>query len=128
MFPSHDHNVVEASTILGSLETFNSDTTPDTTNLQAIFVRLHNFGQKTTNAVQKNKSNIIAHLPRFDNGRSTGRLHFEPNNLMYLDLENPYPLQVNEFQISFCYANEQYARSLVGQSVVALHFREKPKM
>lgn len=122
----HNHSVVEASSILGSKETFNSDTTPETSNIQALFVRLHNFGQKTTNAVQKNKSNIIAHLPRFDNGADTGRLHFEPNNLMYLDLENPYPLQVNEFQISFCYANEQYARSLTGQSVVALHFRKSP--
>lgn len=124
----HNHSVVEASTIAGSQEKFNSDTTPETSNIQALFVRLHNFGQKTTNAVQKNKSNIIAHLPRFDNGSSTGRLHFEPNNLMYLDLENPYPLQVNEFQLSFCYANEQYAQTLTGQSVVALHFREKPKM
>ena len=124
----HNHSVVEASSIVGSKETFNSDTTPTTSNIQALFVRLHNFGQKTTNAVQKNKSNIIAHLPRFDNGTSIGRLHFEPNNLMYLDLENPYPLNVNEFQISFCYANEQYARTLVGQSVVCLHFRERPKI
>jgi len=107
---------------------FHSDNDPDITTTQALFVRLNNFGQKVLNARMGNRSNIICHLPRFDNSFSTGRLHFEPNNLMYLDLNNPYELNVNEFDISFCYINEQYARTLTGQSIVALHFREKPKM
>lgn len=104
-----------------------SDTDPDTTTTQALFVRLNNFGQKVLNARMGNRSNIICHLPRFDNSFATGRLHFEPNNLMYLDLGNPFDLNVNEFDISFCYMNEQFAKVLTGQSIVALHFREKPK-
>jgi len=36
-------------------------------------------------------------------------------------------MNVNEFDISFCYANEQYATILTGQSIVCLYFRTKPK-
>ncbi len=114
-------------TDLNDRQVFGSDTDPDTTTTQALFVRLNNFGQKVLNARMGNRSNIICHLPRFDNSFATGRLHFEPNNLMYLDLGNPYDLHINEFDISFCYMNEQFAKVLTGQSIVALHFREKPK-
>ena len=111
----------------GSQSVFTSTTQPDLSSTQALFVRLNNVGQQCTNARMKNKSTIIAHLPRFDNALSTGRLHFEPNNLIFLDLNNPNPIHVNEFQISFCYVNEQFAKILTGQSIACLMFREKPK-
>ena len=123
----YNHSVVEANTVVGDKETFLSDITPETTSSQAIFVRLNNFGQRVTNARMGNRSNIISMLPRFDNSQEIGRLHFEPNNLVYIDLDNPGPLQVNEFDISFSYLNEQYAQILTGQSVVVLHFRKKPR-
>ena len=92
-----------------------------------MFVRLNNFGQSVVNAHQGNNSKIIAHLPRFDNTQSTGRLYFEPNQMVFIDLNNPAPMQINEFDISFSYINEQYATILSGQSIVALYFRKKPK-
>jgi len=110
-----------------SEQTFQSTTIPDLSTTQAMFVKLNNFGSKVMNAHKGNRSNIICHLPRFDNSLSTGRLHFEPNNLIYIDLDNPGPLQVNEFDISFNYVNEQYAKILTGQSIVVLYFRKKPK-
>jgi hypothetical protein len=93
----------------------------------ALFVRLNNFTQTTMNAFTGNNSKIIAHLPRFDNGQDTGRLYFEPNNPVFIDLNNTNPLQINEFDISFNYINEQYAQLLTGQSIVTLLIREKPK-
>ena len=92
---------------------------------KTMFVRLENFTTESTNAHQGNKSKIIAHLPRFDGQVETGRIFHQPNNLIYLDLNNSEELKVNSFDISFCYSNEQYATALTGQSVVVLHFKEK---
>ena len=106
---------------------FQSAFAPTLSSSMAIFVKLNNFGQDVVNAHNGNKSKIIAHLPRFDNTQSTGRLFFSPNEMVFIDLNNPSPIQVNEFDISFCYINEQYAQILTGQSIVALYFRQKPK-
>ena len=88
---------------------------------------MDNFGQNVMNALVKNRSKIISHLPRFDNNQSTGRLYFEPKNFVWIDLDNPSELNVTDFDISFCYSNEQYATILTGQSIVCLYFRAKPK-
>jgi hypothetical protein len=106
---------------------YNSEYAPDVQSSKALFVRLDNFGQNVMNALAKNRSKIISHLPRFDNNQSTGRLYFEPKNFVWIDLDNPAELNVTDFDISFCYSNEQYATILTGQSIVCLYFRSKPK-
>lgn len=105
---------------------FNSEYPPDVQSSKAIFVRLDNFGQNVMNALTKNRSKIISHLPRFDNNQSTGRLYFEPKNLIWINLENSNELNITDFDISFCYSNEQYATILTGQSIVCLYFRKAP--
>jgi hypothetical protein len=106
---------------------YNSEYAPDVQSSKALFVRLDNFGQNVMNALVKNRSKIISHLPRFDNNQSTGRLYFEPKNFVWIDLDNPSELNVTDFDISFCYSNEQYAKILTGQSIVCLYFRSKPR-
>ena len=106
---------------------YTSAFTPSLQASLALFVRLNNFTQTTMNAFTGNQSKIIAHLPRFDNGQDTGRLYFEPNNPVFIDLNNSNPIQINEFDISFNYINEQYAQVLTGQSIVSLLIRDKPK-
>ncbi len=98
---------------------------PRLLSAKTMFVRLENFTTNSTNAHQGNQSKIIAHLPRFDGQVETGRIFHQPNNLIYLDLNNSEELKVNSFDISFCYSNEQYATALTGQAVVVLHFKEK---
>tara|TARA_R100000657_G_C4681034_1_gene129644 strand:- start:937 stop:2799 length:1863 start_codon:yes stop_codon:yes gene_type:complete len=115
------------NSITGSQVVYQSDRVPNLTSSMAMFVRLNNFGQNVHNAHTGNRSKILAHLPRFDNTQSTGRLYFEPNNFVWLDLDNPSEMNINEFDISFCYVNEQYAQILTGQSIVCLYFRKKPK-
>ncbi|MAB50945.1 MAG: hypothetical protein CMG80_04260 [Marinobacter sp.] len=99
--------------------------TPTALSSKSIFVRVDNFNQTSTNAANGNKSGIIAHLPRFDGQQQTGRLFFEPKNLIYLDLDNPAPMKINSFDISFVYSDETYCTSLVGSSIVTLHIRKK---
>ena len=112
---------------VNSKRTFESDFAPTLASSMAMFVRLNNFGQNVINSLNGNQSKILSHLPRFDNSQSTGRLYFEPNSLVWLDLSNPAEMHVNEFDISFSYINEQYATVLTGQSIVCLMFREKPR-
>ncbi len=98
---------------------------PTALSSKSIFVRVDNFNQTSVNAGNGNKSSIIAHLPRFDGQEQTGRLFFEPKNLIYLDLNNPAPMKINSFDIAFVYADETYCTSLVGTSIVTLHIRKK---
>ena len=104
---------------------FESNFPPTLVNSLSMFVRLNNFGQNSTNARVGNRSKIIAHLTDLE--ASSGRQTYEPKNLIWLDLDNPSEMSINEFDISFCYVNEQFATVLTGQSIVALYFRNKPK-
>ena len=104
-----------------------SNSVPTLLASKTMFLRLENFTQQSVNAFQGNRSSIIAHLPRFDGQVQTGRIYHEPKNLIFLDLLNTEELNLNSFDISFCYSNEQFVQSLTGQSVVVLYFREKPK-
>ncbi len=109
----------------GSKVIFRSDTVPSLAPQFSMFLKLNNLTQNSVNALAGNRSKILAHLTTFE--QATGRLTYEPSNLLYLDLNNPSPLHMNEFDISFCYINEQFAEVLTGQSIVSLVFRKKPK-
>ena len=106
---------------------FQSNTAPDLESSQAMFVRLDGMNQRVLNALTGNRSQIIGHLPRFDSGQSTGRLYFEPKNFVWIDMDNPSEISISDFNLSFCYSNEQFATILTGQSIVVLYFRSKPK-
>ncbi len=125
--PVVDGTIWTAPTGSDNFYKINSLVVPRLLSTRSIFVRLENFTQTSVNARQGNHSSIIAHLPRFDGQIETGRLYFEPKNLIYLDLNNPEPLNINSFDLSFVYSNEQYAESIVGQSIIVLHFKEKSK-
>jgi hypothetical protein len=106
-------------------KSYQSNFAPSLVSSLSMFVRLNNFGQNCVNARVGNRSKILAHLTDLES--KSGRNTYEPGNLIFLDLDNPAELNVNEFDISFCYSNEQYATILTGQSIVCLYFRKKPK-
>jgi hypothetical protein len=105
---------------------FTSSSIPQMLSNKSIFVKLNNFTQKSVNALQGNQSAILSHVPRFDGQVQVGRMYYEPNNLIYLDLNNSNELNVNSFDISLVYSNEQYVEELTGQTIVCLHFRARP--
>ena len=111
--------------------TFASDSPPSLDCMKSIFCRLNGFGQQVLNARTGNKSTILSHLPTADSRASSGtsqRIFYEPKNLIWLDLKNPYDMIVSDFSIDFVYSNEQYAKILQGQSIVCLYFRTKESM
>jgi len=93
----------------------------------SLFVRLNNFGLNSYNAGTGSISKILYSLPRFTNsGESSGNgLFFEPSQRVYLPLNNPAPLVVNEFSIDFVNENETLATDLSGKSNVMLHIRPR---
>jgi hypothetical protein len=108
---------------LGSKVTFESVEVPSQTNSMSLFLRLGNLGQRVINAFTGNQSKIIAHLSNLET--QSGRVTYEPQNLVWLDLHNPYEINLTDFDLSFTYINEQYAKIITGQSIVCLYFRQK---
>lgn len=104
---------------------FTSDSVPKMLSARTMFLRVENLASKVMNAFMGNRSNIIAHLPRFDGQVETGRIYHEPKNLIFLDIGNSEEIKINSFDISFCYSNEQYCTALTGQSVVVLYIKGK---
>ena len=118
--------IVDTPTTVVNLnqKTYQSNFAPSLVSSLSMFVRLNNFGQNCVNARVGNRSKILAHLTDLES--KSGRNTYEPSNLIFLDLDNPAELNVNEFDISFSYVNEQFATILTGQSIVCLYFRKKP--
>lgn len=128
IFGFPDRAVVKPTSTVGNLVTFESDVPDNTENVKSMFVRLNGFGQQVLNALTKNKSAILAHLPTADSIHTDGgRIFYEPNRDIWLDLNNPYEIATSDFSIDIIYSNEQYARICQGQTIVVLYFREKPK-
>lgn len=109
--------------------TIASASPPNIISVKSIFCRLDNFTQQSVNGKKGSRSQIIGHLPRYVQTANAnyGPLYLEANNLIYLDLDNPEPMKVNSFDISLCYVDETLATTLVGTSIICLHFRKKPK-
>jgi hypothetical protein len=102
-----------------------STTVPALQNTRAIFVRLDNIPTKNINAFKGNNSTILSMLPRQSKETEVGRVFYEPQNLMYVDLLNEQEIRLNSFDVSFCYVDETFATNLSGQSVVVLHIKQK---
>ena len=109
---------------VGSSVTFESVKIPSLINNMSLFVRLNNLGQNVLNAFTGNRSKIISHLTKLET--QTGIVSYEPNNFVWLDLDNASDINITDFDLSVNYINEQYATTVVGDSIICLYFREKP--
>ena len=115
-----------ANTKTDTETTIFSDNIPNQVSGIALFIRLNNFTQRSFNAKQGGLSRIIAHLPRFDNaGNENGALYYQPNFPLYIDLDNPNEILVNQFDLDIVYDNEQLCTGLSGKTVICLHIKQK---
>ena len=103
-----------------------SNQVPDLSGDISMFVRLGNFTQRSFNAGVGRPSKILYMLPRFDtSGNDSGNgLFYEPGQRVYIRLGNSEPLYINEFDLSICSDREIITRSLTGQTIINLHFRQ----
>ena len=109
----------------GTKVCFVSDIEPKIVSAGSVFVRLKNFSLNSQNFAKGSQSKIVYHLPRFDNsGNEVGALFFEPSERMYLKLNNPNEIYLNDIDVEFVYSDEKLCTSLVGKSIVCFHIRE----
>jgi len=115
-------STVNASTSDNLVQTFESTCVPAMVSTNSLFVRLNNFTQTSFNCMTGSPSKILYHLPRFTNsGEEFGGLFFEPSEKVYVALNNPSPLVINDLSISIVNVNETLANNLTGKTVVCFH-------
>ena len=107
-------------------QTIQSDIAPKLISNVSLFIRLNNFSQNCTNARRgTSTSKIVAHLPRFDNsGNETGGLYFQPNQRVYLKLNNPSELLINQVDVDIVYDNEQLCQAITGKTIIVFHIQD----
>ena len=109
----------------GTTVNFVSDTIPKFVPAGSAFIRLKNFTYNSQNFAKSSQSKILYHLPQFDNTRSEhGALFFQPAERMYLKLNNPNRIFLNDIDVDFVYSDERLVTSLVGKTIVCFHIRE----
>ena len=108
---------------------FDSDVTPSIIDYSSQFVRLDNFTQLSHNAGTGRPSKILYHMPRFDtSNREIGTgLYFEPQERVYIKLNNTESIPANEFHLSICDNTERIVEDLTGQTIICLHVRKSDK-
>ena len=113
------------TTQAGSKVCYVSDTVPQMISTGSLFVRLKNMTFSSFNMSKGSSSKILYHLPRFDNGGSEfGALFFEPNERMYLKLNNVNPIMLNDIHVELVEPDERIAKNLTGKTIVCFHIRE----
>jgi len=102
---------------------------PSVLNSGSLFIRLDNLTQKTINGAVGRPSKILYTLPQQDQrGGSSGILYYEPHDRVYVKVGNPEPLTINTFDLSICDENEILAKTLQDQTIICLHFRDRPHL
>jgi hypothetical protein len=88
-----------------------------------MYVRLGNLPVRTFNGVSHSQSQIVGTIPRFSDDQTTGQLFYEPQNLMYLKLNNPRELHLNQLSVEIVNSDETPATDL--EDFTAVHFHIK---
>ena len=103
-----------------------SNSVPKMVSKESLFIRLKNMTFESANFSNSAMSKILYHVPTFDNsGNDVGSLHLEPTQMVYLDLNNTYPINMSTMEVDFIYNDETLATGLEGKSVVVFHIRQK---
>ena len=103
---------------------FQSAQTPAQNSKESIFVRLKNFPIHSANFAKSMMSNILYHVPTFSNsGDEIGSLHFEANEMVYLNLNNTEDLYPSTIEVDLIYSDETLAVGLEGKTVVVFHIK-----
>jgi len=99
-----------------------SDDIPTQTDTQSIFVRINNLTHETYNMSVGNYSKIIYHLPAFNNqGQTAGTFWYQANPMVYININNPEPLFINDLSIDLVKSDETLADELLGKTIIVFH-------
>jgi hypothetical protein len=108
--------------------TFTSNTIPSGAGVyqDPIYVRIANLPVQSYNAVSHQVGQIIGFLPQSDNqGNSEGSLMFNMEDRIYIDINNPSELQMNNFDIQLVDKYDRLVQNLTGSTQCIFHIRPK---
>ena len=92
----------------------------------SMFIRFHATQQQSYNANTGSISKIVYACPRFDvNGSLDGALYYEPNERVYIDMNNPSAITLTNMAIDIVDVNERLIENLEGQTQINFHIRKK---
>lgn len=90
------------------------------------FVKVPSLTPQSYNFCKSIPSQILYHLPRFDNsGRQYGELFFECPEKTYIDMKNVDFLNLNNLDVQVVDKDERLVRDLSGDTTIVLHIRHK---
>lgn len=114
-----------ADTNPGSVYSISSVFAPELKK-HSCFIKCSNLTAQSYNFCKSKPSQILYHLPRFDNaGHDSGELFFEVKDRLYVDLKNIDFIQLNELDIQIVNKDERIVGDLCGDTIITLHFRHK---
>ena len=91
----------------------------------SLFVASQSLTHQSYNMSKSTASKILWHMPRFDNaGRQHGNLYLEPNERIYLKLNNRDTINLNSLSIEMIDKTQRPAYDLRGDTTITLHFRD----
>jgi len=94
----------------------------------SMFIRMKNQALNSYNTNTRSISNILYSCPRFDAmGNTLGRLFFEPNERVYVKLNNISQEVMNSFDVDIVDVNEKVIENLLGNTIIVFHIRKSPK-
>jgi len=110
-----------------SKTTLNSKVVPKMISNKSLFVRLPDLPIESYNTGKGSLSKILYHLPRFDNsGNEVGGLFFAPAQRVYIPLNNPNRLRLNNVKVELCNVDETNNNvDLVGQTIICFDIRKR---
>tara|TARA_R110000822_G_scaffold6680_2_gene28213 strand:- start:473 stop:2347 length:1875 start_codon:yes stop_codon:yes gene_type:complete len=101
-----------------------SSSVPLFVSKESVFIRLKNFPIISANFSKSALSNILYHIPTFSNsGQETGSLHFEPSEMVYLDINNTEDIFISTMEVDLVYGDETLAQGIAGKTTVVFHIR-----
>ena len=110
----------------GNIARWTSNSTPSLVSTESMFVRLKNMTFESANFSNSAMSKILYHIPTFDgSGNSVGALHIEPNEMVFLDLNNPTEIHLSTIEVDLVYNNEVLATGVEGKTCVVFYIRSR---
>jgi hypothetical protein len=111
----------------GNLGVIESKTAPKMISNKSLFVRLPDLPIESFNTGKGSMSKILFHLPRFDNsGNEVGGLFFQPSQRIYIPLNNPNAIRMNNIKVELCNIDETNDNvDLVGQTIICFDIRKR---
>ncbi len=111
----------------GNLGVINSKTVPQMTSNKSLFVRTPDLPVESFNTGKGGMSKILLHIPRFDNaGNDVGGLFFKSPEKLYIPINNPQSLRINNLKVELCNVDETTDDvDIVGQTIVCFDIRQR---